>query len=151
MNEALDTPLLVRVLDDDGDGLEGARVFYRVTGRGRISDGSRGGRSIGVITDDDGYARANFTPTAGGSSTVRVNTDDVSRIVTFTITTGAASGARDTGTGRDARHRRYAWHDKSGCACRCGESSANVMGRRWCDLRTRRGCKRPKTRTLTRL
>ena len=62
VNEALDTPLLVRVLDDDGDGLEGARVFYRVTGRGRISDGSRGGRSIGVITDDDGYARANFTP-----------------------------------------------------------------------------------------
>ena len=102
VNEELDTPLLVRVLDDDGDGLEGARVFYRVTGRGRISDGSRGGRSIGVITDDDGYARANFTPTAGGSSTVRVNTDDVSRIVTFTITTGSASsasGARDSGTG----------------------------------------------------
>ena len=99
VNEELDTPLLVRVLDDDGDGLEGARVFYRVTGRGRISDGSRGGRSIGVITDDDGYARANFTPTAGGSSTVRVNTDDVSRIVTFTITTGSAPGTRDAGTG----------------------------------------------------
>ena len=96
VNEALDTPLLVRVLDDDGDGLEGARVFYRVTGRGRISDGSRGGRSIGVITDDDGYARANFTPTAGGSSTVRVNTDDVSRVVTFTITTGAASTTTTT-------------------------------------------------------
>ena len=31
VNEELDTPLLVRVLDDDGDGLEGARVFYRVT------------------------------------------------------------------------------------------------------------------------
>ena len=91
-----------QVLDDDGDGLEGARVFYRVTGRGRISDGSRGGRSIGVITDDDGYARANFTPTAGGTHTVRVNTDDVSRIVTFTITAGSASsasGARDAGTG----------------------------------------------------
>ena len=99
VNEALDTPLLVRVLDDDGDGLEGARVFYRVTGRGRISDGSRGGRSIGVITDDDGYARANFTPTAGGSSTVRVNTDDVSRIVTFTITTGSAPTPRGPGTG----------------------------------------------------
>ena len=38
VNEALDTPLLVRVLDDDGDGLEGARVFYRVSsGRGRLS------------------------------------------------------------------------------------------------------------------
>ena len=105
VNEALDTPLIVQVLDDDGDGLEGARVFYRVTGRGRISDGSRGGRSVGVVTDDDGYARANFTPTAGGSSTVRVSTDDVSRIVTFTITAGSASsassasGARDSGTG----------------------------------------------------
>ena len=99
VNEALDTPLIVQVLDDDGDGLEGARVFYRVTGRGRISDGSRGGRSLGVITDDDGYARANFTPTAGGSSTVRVSTDDVSRIVTFTITTGSAPGTRDAGTG----------------------------------------------------
>ena len=99
VNEALDTPLIVQVLDDDGDGLEGARVFYRVTGRGRISDGSRGGRSVGVVTDDDGYARANFTPTAGGSSTVRVNTDDVSRIVTFTITTGSAPTPRGPGTG----------------------------------------------------
>ena len=99
VNEELDTPLLVQVLDDDGDGLEGARVFYRVTGRGRISDGSRGGRSVGVVTDDDGYARANFTPTDGGSSTVRVNTDDVSRIVTFTITTGSAPTPRGPGTG----------------------------------------------------
>ena len=102
VNEALEAALIVQVLDDDGDGLEGARVFYRVTGRGRISDGSRGGRSVGVVTDDDGYARANFTPTAGGTHTVRVNTDDVSRIVTFTITTGSApsaSGARDSGTG----------------------------------------------------
>ena len=51
------------------------------------------------MTDDDGYARANFTPTAGGSSTVRVNTDDVSRIVTFTITTGSAPTPRGPGTG----------------------------------------------------
>ena len=140
VNEALDTPLIVQVLDDDGDGLEGARVFYRVTGRGRISDGSRGGRSIGVITDDDGYARANFTPTAGGSSTVRVNTDDVSRIVTFTITTGSASSASSGMLQHLARgipaQADYPWHDKSGGACRCGESSADVMGRRWCDLRT---------------
>ena len=99
MNEELEAALIVQVLDDDGDGLEGARVFYRVTGRGRISDGSRGGRSVGVVTDDDGYARANFTPTAGGSSTVRVNTDDVSRIVTFTITTGSAPTPRGPGTG----------------------------------------------------
>ena len=100
MNEELEAALIVRVLDDDGDGLEDARVFYRViSGRGRISDGSRGGRRIGVVTDDDGYARVNFTPTDGGTHTIRVNTDDLSTTVEFTITTGAASGARDAGTG----------------------------------------------------
>ena len=102
VDEELDTPLLVRVLDDDGDGLEGARVFYRVSsGRGRLS--ARGnGRAIGVVTDDDGYARASFTPLDGGTITVRANTDDLSATVTFTITTGSASsasGARDSGTG----------------------------------------------------
>ena len=102
MNEELDTPLLVRVLDDDGDGLEGARVFYRViSGRGRLS--ARGnGRAIGVVTDEDGYARAVFTPLDGGTITVRANTDDLSATVTFTIMTGSASsasGARDSGTG----------------------------------------------------
>ena len=102
VNEELDTPLLVRVLDDDGDGLEGARVFYRViSGRGRLS--ARGnGRAIGVVTDSSGYARAVFTPLDGGTITVRANTDDLSATVTFTITTGSASsasGARDSGTG----------------------------------------------------
>ena len=99
MNEALDTPLLVRVLDDDGDGLEGARVFYRViSGRGRLS--ARGnGRAIGVVTDSSGYARAVFTPLDGGTITVRANTDDLSATVEFTITTGSAPGTRDAGTG----------------------------------------------------
>ena len=100
VNEELAAALIVRVLDDDGDGLEDARVFYRVIeGRGRISDGSRGGRRIGVVTDDDGYARVNFTPTDGGTHTIRVNTDDLSATVEFTITTDSASGARDAGTG----------------------------------------------------
>ena len=133
VDEELDTPLLVRVLDDDGDGLEGARVFYRViSGRGRLS--ARGnGRAIGVVTDEDGYARAVFTPTDGGTITVRANTDDLSATVTFTITTGSASsasGARDSGTGGTPGMI------SPGCACRCGESSADVMGRRWCNLRT---------------
>ena len=100
MNEELERALIVRVLDDDDNGIEDARVFYRVvSGRGRISDGSRGGRRIGVVTDDDGYARVNFTPTDGGTHTIRVNTDDLSATVEFTITTGSAPGARDTGTG----------------------------------------------------
>ena len=100
VNEALDTPLLVRVLDDDGDGLEGARVFYRViSGRGRLS--ARGnGRAIGVVTDSSGYARAVFTPLDGGTITVRANTDDLSATVTFTITTGSApTTPRTPGTG----------------------------------------------------
>ena len=102
VNEELEAALIVRVLDDDGDGLEGARVFYRViSGRGRLS--ARGnGRAIGVVTDSSGYARAVFTPLDGGTITVRANTDDLSATVTFTITTGSApsaSGARDSGTG----------------------------------------------------
>ena len=62
MNEQLDTPLIVRVRDDDDDGLEGARVIFRViSGRGKLS--ARGnGRAIGAVTDEDGYARANFHP-----------------------------------------------------------------------------------------
>ena len=147
VNEELEAALIVRVLDDDGDGLEDARVFYRVIeGRGRISDGSRGGRRIGVVTDDDGYARVNFTPTDGGTHTIRVNTDDLSTTVEFTITTGSASGARDAGTGGTPGRRNPRPECKSGCACRCGESSADVMGRRWCDLRTC-GRESPKIRT----
>ena len=42
--------------------------FTVLLGRGRISDASRGmDAAVGVVTDDDGYARANFTPTDGGS------------------------------------------------------------------------------------
>ena len=101
VNEELGAALIVRVLDDDGDGIEDARVFYRVIeGRGRLSDATRSARRIGVITDEDGYARANFTPTDGGTHTVRVNTDDISDTVTFTITTGAAPPTtRTPGTG----------------------------------------------------
>ena len=100
VNEELDTVLLVRVLDDDGDGIEDARVFYRVIeGRGRLSDATRSARRIGVITDEDGYARVNFTPTDGGTHKVRVNTDDISDTVTFTITTGSAPPTRTPGTG----------------------------------------------------
>ena len=102
MNTQLDSPLLVRVLDDDGDGVANARVIFRViSGRGKLSERGNG-RAVGVQTDSSGYARANFTPTDGGTITVRASTDDISATVEFTITTGAASsasGARDSGTG----------------------------------------------------
>ena len=99
VNEELEAALIVQVLDDDDDGIEGARVFYRViSGRGRLSDRGNG-RAIGVITDEDGYARASFTPLDGGTITVRANTDDLSATVEFTITTGSAPTTRDAGTG----------------------------------------------------
>ena len=102
MNQQLDSPLLVRVLDDDGDGVASARVIFRViSGRGKLSERGNG-RAIGVQTNSSGYARANFTPTDGGTITVRASTDDISATVEFTITTGSASsasGARDSGTG----------------------------------------------------
>ena len=103
VNEQLDTPLLVRVLDDVGTGVANARVIFRViSGRGRLSERGNG-RAVGVQTDSSGYARANFTPTDGGTITVRASTDDISATVEFTITTGAAStyyhkGQPGTGT-----------------------------------------------------
>ena len=58
------------------------------------------GRAVAVQTDSSGYARANFTPTDDGSSTVRASTADVSATVTFTITTGSApTTTRGPGTG----------------------------------------------------
>ena len=102
MNTQLDSPLLVRVLDDGGNGVANARVIFRViSGRGKLSERGNG-RAVGVQTDSSGYARADFTPTDGGTITVRASTDDISATVEFTITTGAASTTttttRDTGT-----------------------------------------------------
>ena len=144
VNTQLDSPLLVRVLDDSGNGVASARVIFRViSGRGKLSERGNG-RAVGVQTDRSGYARANFTPTDGGTITVRASTDDISTTVTFTITTGAASTTTTTGVPRTGGTTPE--HDcKSGCACRCCESSADVMGRRWCDLRTR-GRESPKIR-----
>ena len=102
VNQQLDSPLLVRVLDRGGSGVANARVIFRViSGRGKLSERGNG-RAVGVQTDSSGYARANFTPTDGGTITVRASTDDISATVEFTITTGAASTTttttRDTGT-----------------------------------------------------
>ena len=87
MNTALDSPLLVRVLDDAGTGVADARVIFRViSGRGRLSQRGNG-RAIGVQTDSRGYARADFTPLGDGRITVRASNDDISATVEFTITT----------------------------------------------------------------
>ena len=101
VNQELDSPLLVRVLDDVGNGVADARVIFRViSGRGRLSQRGNG-RAIGVQTDSRGFARANFTPLDGGTITVRASTTDISATVTFTITsddgTPVDDGPADTG------------------------------------------------------
>ncbi len=102
-NTALDAPLLVRVLDDDGDAVAETRVIFRVrTGQGRLSERGNG-RAIALQTDNSGYARAPYTPISA-SSTVEAEASGVTRRVTFTITAsgGAATPTtRDTDTGSD--------------------------------------------------
>ena len=102
VNYALDTPLLVRVLDDAGTGVADARVIFRVTsGRGRLSQRGNG-RAIGVQTDTNGYARANLTPLGDGKITVQASATGVSRAVEFTITTDDGTPV-DDGTPIDDR------------------------------------------------
>ena len=105
-NTQLDAPLLVRVLDDDGDAVAETRVIFRVrTGQGRLSERGNG-RAIALQTDNSGYARAPYTPISA-SSTVEAEASGVTRTVTFTITAsgGAATPTsttpRDTDTGSD--------------------------------------------------
>ena len=137
VNEELGAALVVEVVDDDGEAVEDARVIFRVrSGQGRLSQGGRG-RAIAVQTDSRGHARANYTPTGGGTHTVEAEVRGVTRTVEFTITTGSAPPPRDLGTREEPSPTVSPC-----CACRCGESSADVMGRRWCDLRTR-GCEMP--------
>ena len=96
-NQQLDQPLLVQVLDDDDDGVEDARVIFRVkTGQGRLSQRGNG-RAIAVQTDARGHARATYTPMSA-SSTVEAEAKGVTRKATFTITTGAAPATDTTGT-----------------------------------------------------
>ena len=96
VNTQLDSPLLARVLDADGNGVPNARVIFRVrTGQGRLS--ARGnGRAVGVQTDASGFARTNYTP-ASASSTVEAEVRRVTRTVEFTITTGTAVTTRIPG------------------------------------------------------
>ena len=102
-NTALDAPLLVRVLDDDGDAVAETRVIFRVrTGQGRLSERGNG-RAIALQTDTNGYARAPYTPISA-SSTVEAEASGVTRTVTFTITASGGTATpttRDTDTGSD--------------------------------------------------
>ena len=95
VNQQLDLPLAARVLDALGRGVPDTRVTFRVvSGKGRLSQVGNG-LGIRVQTDRSGYARANYTPTAEGTSTVRANAG-VTQTVTFTISTGSAPPPTET-------------------------------------------------------
>ena len=90
VNQQLDAPLLVRVLDDGGNGVADVKVIFRVTsGRGKVSERGNG-RAITVQTDRSGYASADFTPLEEGTLTVQASATGVTQTVEFTITTGVA-------------------------------------------------------------
>ena len=90
VNEALDAPLVVEVLDSKGSRVKNARVIFRVRkGQGRLSQRGNG-RAIADNTDSNGNARADYTPLSA-SSTVEASVRGVSETVTFTITTDGAS------------------------------------------------------------
>ena len=97
VNEALSAPLLVRVLDDENEGIEDARVTFRVrNGQGQLSQRGNG-RAIAVRTDSNGYARADYTPMSA-RSTVEGSVTGVTRTATFTITaTGSVPTTPDPG------------------------------------------------------
>ena len=92
LDTVLETPLLVQVLDDDGNGVADTYVTFRVrTGQGRLSQLGNG-RATVVETDARGFARAPYTPLSA-SSTVEASIRGVARTATFTITTGSAPPA----------------------------------------------------------
>ena len=96
VNEELDSPLLVQVVDLYDDGVPNVRVDFRVTaGKGRVT--TRGsGNSVSRQTDAGGYARVDFTPTAAGTTTVEVSVRELNETAEFTIRTGTTPATPET-------------------------------------------------------
>ena len=108
LNEELDDPLVVQVLDDDGNGVNDVSVLFRVTpGQGRLSQLGNGS-AVRDRTDRRGFAEANFTPAGAGTITITARSGRLDP-VTFTVTTGPppaslaiVSGDNQAGTPGDA-------------------------------------------------
>ena len=101
VDEELDTPLSVQVLDANNRGVSDVKVTFRATpGRGRLSQRGNGSANV-VQTDRTGYARTNYTPLVAGTSTVRVTARGVTQTVTFTITASGGTTTPTTTTTRD--------------------------------------------------
>ena len=102
VNEELDAPLVVEVLDSKGSRVSNARVTFRVrTGQGRLSQRGNG-RAIADVTDSRGNASAAYTPMSA-RSTVEASVGGVKETVTFTITTDGSAPAATPGTGDTPR------------------------------------------------
>ena len=95
LNEALDAPLVVEVLDNKGSRVRNARVTFRVrTGQGRLSQRGNG-RAVATTTNTQGLASADYTPMSA-RSTVEASVKGVSETVTFTITTDGSTPTTTT-------------------------------------------------------
>ena len=102
VNQQLDLPLSVRILDANGTGVANARVTFRVrTGQGRLSQRGNG-RAVAATTNTQGLASADYTPLSA-SSTVVASVRGVSETVTFTITTDGSTPTTTTPTGDTPR------------------------------------------------
>ena len=97
VNEELDAPLRVRVVDANDNGVEDVRVVFRVLSPGRGTfPGARGsGRATQDETDQNGYVSVDFTPISTGNVTVRATPAGGIAPVTFIIDVGEAADDDD--------------------------------------------------------
>ena len=106
VNEVLGAALIVQVVDADNEGIAEERVIFRVKNRkGKFANARSNPVAVIGVTDENGHARARFTPTSAGSITVEAEHRDITRKVSFTITAtgaGATPGpSSDTGDPSD--------------------------------------------------
>ena len=85
-NSQLRDPLVVQVLDDDGNGVADVRVIFRVTaGQGSLT--SRASRRAVVSTNLRGFAEVTLTPTSAGAVKVQASVVRLDPVV-FTVNVG---------------------------------------------------------------
>ena len=108
INQELDDPLVVEVLDSQGRRVNNARVIFRVqTGQGRLSQRGNG-RATTAETNAQGTARTDYTPMSA-RSTVEASVRGVTEVVTFTIITDGSAPPTDTS---DSTTRSYKVRDQ---------------------------------------
>ena len=84
LNRLLPSPLIVQLLNQDGDPIQGLTIEFEVIqGTGRLSPRT-------ARTDSSGFAETNFTPTSTGNIQVRASLRGIDTIspVTFNISGG---------------------------------------------------------------